>query len=75
MTDNKWINTRLEKKVENQIEKMQETAGDICLFLGMDKCGRGDIEPYKCIQGDYMICDKYHDNYQELKKELLDKYN
>lgn len=53
------------KKIEDILERMQEESGDICVFLGLNKCSGEDLEPYKCIQGDYMLCDRYTKVYQE----------
>ncbi|MFW5895559.1 MAG: hypothetical protein ACOCT9_02325 [archaeon] len=53
------------KRLERKLERTQNRAGDICVFLGMQMCKPSELEPYKCLSGDYMMCENYSRNYQK----------
>ncbi|MFW5895224.1 MAG: hypothetical protein ACOCT9_00620 [archaeon] len=54
------------------LEKLQEEAGEICVFLGKNLCKPSDYEPQKCIHGDYFLCENYQNFYNQYKLKKTD---
>lgn len=48
------------------LDNLQERAGEVCVFLGMNRCSKNEINPEYCIHGDYIMCDKYHALYKAI---------